>query len=173
MATMAKTKPAKMYRQIKGQSYTRRPYMGGVPNPRITQFELGNKTAQFPVSISLLVEEKCQIMHNALEAARIAANRYIEKKSGRQNYNLKVRVYPHNVLRENKQATGAGADRISQGMSQAFGKNVGTAARVSRNQKIITISTTEDNIEHAKIALKKAGAKLPSSCKMKVENLGS
>ena len=147
--------------------------MGGVPNPRITQFELGNKTAQFPVSISLLVEEKCQIMHNALEAARIAANRYIEKKSGRQNYNLKVRVYPHNVLRENKQATGAGADRISQGMSQAFGKNVGTAARVSRNQKIITISTTEDNIEHAKIALKKAGAKLPSSCKMKVENLGS
>ena len=170
---MAKNKPGKMYREIKGQAFTRRKYMGGVPNPRITQFELGNKSGEFPVSISLLVDEQCQIMHNALEAARIAANRYIEKKSGKQNYHLKVRVYPHNVVRENKQATGAGADRISQGMSLSFGKNVGTAARVSRNQKIITISTTEDNIAHAKSALKRAGAKLPSYCKIRVEHLGS
>ena len=41
-------------------------------------------------------------------------------------------TYPHHVLRENKQATGAGADRVSQGMRCAFGKNVGTAARVKR-----------------------------------------
>ena len=28
-------KPAKMYRQVKGQAYTRREYTGGVPNNRI------------------------------------------------------------------------------------------------------------------------------------------
>ena len=170
---MAKTKPGKMYREIRGQSFTRRKYMGGVPNPRITQYDLGNKTEKFPVAVHLIVYEQCQIIHNALEAARIAANRYIEKKSGRMGYHLKVRVFPHNVLRENKQATGAGADRISQGMSQSFGKNVGTAARVRRNQKILTISTTKNNVEHAKIALKRAGAKLPSYCKIKIEDLGS
>jgi len=35
-------KPAVMYRQVKGQAYTRRKYMGGVPNSRISQFDMGN-----------------------------------------------------------------------------------------------------------------------------------
>jgi large subunit ribosomal protein L10e len=82
---MAKTKPGKMYREIRGQSFTRRKYMGGVPNPRITQYDLGNKTEKFPVAVHLVVDEQCQIIHNALEAARIAANRdesIIWKKCG-------------------------------------------------------------------------------------------
>jgi large subunit ribosomal protein L10e len=29
-----------MYREIRGQAYTRREYMGGVPANRITQFDL-------------------------------------------------------------------------------------------------------------------------------------
>ncbi len=161
-------KPGRMYREIRGQSSTRKKYMGGVPSPRITQFDLGNKKKEFPVSISLIIEEKCQVRHNALEAARVSANRYIEKKAGKLNYHLKVRVYPHNVLRENKQATGAGADRVSQGMSQSFGKATGTAARLSQDQPIITIRTTEDNVKFAKNALKKAGARLPSPCRIQI-----
>lgn len=35
-------KPASMYREIKGQAYTRREYMGGVPAVRISQFDMGN-----------------------------------------------------------------------------------------------------------------------------------
>lgn len=161
-------KPARMYRDIKGRVTTRKEYIGGVPNPRITQFDLGNLNAEFPVEVSLLTKEKCNILHRALEAARVAANRYIMKKAGKSNYRLKIRIYPHAVVRENKQATGAGADRVSQGMRKAYGKPVGTAARVKEGQKIITIWTTPENVEHAKDALKRATAKLPTPCRIEV-----
>ncbi|KAA0000368.1 MAG: 50S ribosomal protein L16 [Thermoplasmata archaeon] len=164
-------KPARMYREIRGRPTTRKEYMGGIPNPRITQFDLGNLKGDFPVSLSAVAEEQCQILHRALEAARIAANRYITKKAGKMNYFMKIRVYPHVVVRENKQATGAGADRVSQGMRKAYGKPVGTAARVRSGQKLITINTTEENIENAKVALKRAIAKLPTPCRIEVEKL--
>ncbi|MEA2054518.1 MAG: 50S ribosomal protein L16 [Candidatus Thermoplasmatota archaeon] len=164
-------KPARMYREIRGRPTTRKKYMGGVPGLRITQFDLGNQNGDFPVSLSILAEEQCQILHRALEAARIAANRYISKKAGRMNYHMKIRVYPHVVVRENKQATGAGADRVSQGMRSAYGKPVGTAARVQPGQKIITISTTEGNVENAKVALKRAISKLPTPCRIEIEKL--
>ena len=134
-------KPASMYRYIRGQSTTRKEYMGGIPNPRITQFDMGNKTGTFPVTLSLIAHEQCHIRHNSLEAARISANRALEKNIGAGNFRLRIRVFPHVILRENKQATGAGADRVSQGMRSAYGKNVGTAARVQANQTIMTVDT--------------------------------
>jgi large subunit ribosomal protein L10e len=161
-------KPARMYRQPKGKAYTRKEYMGGVPNPRITQFDLGNPDGDFPVVVSLIAGEACQIRHNALEAARIAANRYISKRAGHQ-YHLKIKTYPHIVLRENKVAVGAGADRISDGMRAAFGKPVGTAARVKAGQVVMVIRTVEANVEHAKAALNRAAHKLPTPCRIIVE----
>ena len=159
-------KPSKMYRNIKQHAYTRREYMGGVPTSRITQFVVGNKAEKFPVEVLLTANERCQIRHNALESARIAANRCLEKKAGATDYRLNIRVYPHHVVRENKQATGAGADRVSQGMRASFGKAVGTAARVQSNQILLTVETLEKNIDFAKQALKKAASKLPTSCKI-------
>lgn len=161
-------KPARMYRKITQQPYTRREYVGGVPASRITQFDVGNKNTDFPIELSLNAEEQGQIRHTALESSRITANREMEKKAGMMNYRLKVRVYPHHILRENKQATGAGADRVSQGMRASFGKAVGTAARVERNQKIMTIYTTKDNIKIAKNALRKAKMKLPLPCRTNI-----
>ncbi len=165
---MAGRKPAKMYRQIKGQSYTRRKYMGGVPHLRITNFETGNRKGDFAVEMHLVVNDSCQIRHNSLEAARIAANRFIQRKTGAQGYFLKIRVYPHEVIRENKMATGAGADRISSGMRGAFGKPVGTAARVKRGQAIITIKVNQAHYQDAKTALWKAGLKISSPCRVNV-----
>lgn len=159
-------KPSSMYRYVRGQSSTRREYMGGIPASRITQFVMGDKKTDFPVTLSLTANERCQVRHNALESARITANRALEKKLGVSNYRLRVRVYPHNVLRENKQATGAGADRVSQGMRSAYGKIVSIAAHVKPNQIIMTVETTEQNIDHAKDALRKAGMKIPSPCKI-------
>jgi len=161
-------KPASMYRYVRGTPSTRREYMGGVPNPRITQFVLGNKTADFPLQVSLFVLERCNIRHNALESARITVNRAMEKKAGSTNYRLRIRIFPHVVLRENKQATGAGADRVSQGMRAAYGKAIGTAAEVKQNQLIITVETTEPFVDHAKNALRKAGMKIPAPCKVTV-----
>ena len=160
-------KPGSMYRNITQHPYTRREYMGGVPLSRITQFVSGNKKGIFPVQLYLYADEKCQIRHTALESARITANRALEKNAGINDYRLKITVYPHHVLRENKQATGAGADRVSQGMRASFGKTVGTAARVHSNQLILSVETFERNIDHAKDALRKASSKLPSRCKIK------
>lgn len=159
-----------MYRQIKQQSYTRRKYMGGVPNPRILQYEMGNKKNRdkFPIVMHLVVDHPVAIRHTALEAARIACNRTIQKKAGSAGYFMKVRVFPHEVLRENKMATGAGADRISSGMRNAFGKAVGTAARVKRNQVIMELHVNQPNFKDAKIALWKAGLKIPTTFRIEV-----
>ena len=142
--------------------------MGGIPASRITQFVLGNKTEDFPIQVSLYALEKCNVRHNSLESARITVNRSLEKEIGPTNYRLHIRVYPHVVLRENKQATGAGADRVSQGMRASFGKIVSTAAQIKSNQTIMTVETTENYIEQAKSALRKAGMKIPSPCKVSV-----
>ncbi len=162
-------KPAKMYRAISKKAYTRRKYMGGVPGSKIVQFDMGNLKQDFPIEISLTVNEACQIQNKALEAARVNINRKLLKEIGRMNYHLKLRTYPHQVLRENKQATGAGADRVSEGMRSAFGKAVGTAARVSENQKIFTVYTTENYVEKAKNAVSHGGYKLPSPTRVIIE----
>lgn len=162
-------KPGSMYRYIRGQPTTRREYVGGVPASRITQFDMGNKKVNFPIQLSLVSNESCQIRHNSLEAARISANRAMEKNVGVSNYRLRVKVFPHVIIRENKQATGAGADRVSQGMRASYGKNVGTCARVQAKQIVMTIDTLKQNLEHAKNALRKAGMKISSPCSVNIE----
>jgi large subunit ribosomal protein L10e len=164
-------KPAKMYRNISKKAYTRRKYMGGVPGSKIVQFEMGNLSQEFPTEIDLIVEEACQIRHSALEAARITCNRRLMKDVGRSNFHFKVRVFPHHVLRENKQATGAGADRVSEGMRLAFGKAVGTAARVAPGQKIMTVYSTPQYLEKIKDALHHSGYKLPTPSHLKVSEI--
>jgi large subunit ribosomal protein L10e len=150
-----------MYRRIE-RAYTQRRYMGGVPGSKVVHYDMGNLQEDFPVKLSLLVKEPVQIRHTALEAARVAANRYLLKVLGRTNFYLKLRVYPHHVLRENKQATGAGADRVSSGMRRAFGKAVGTAAQVHPGQRIFTLGILPQNLKEGKIALERAGHKLPT-----------
>jgi len=165
-------KPASMYRRVKGPAYTRRKFIGGVPNNRILQYHIGNRkaaeTGQFDVILHLSVDNAVQVRHTALEAGRVIANATIRKEAGTQGYALRVHTYPHHVLRENKQATGAGADRVSQGMRCAFGKTVGTAARLKRNQTILSIQTTPEFYLVAKDALRKASMKFPSPCTTKL-----
>jgi large subunit ribosomal protein L10e len=153
-------KPARMYRKVEGQVYTRREYMGGVPNCRITQFDTGNLRTQFEYSLTLDTEEAAQVRDIALEAARISAVRVLEKAAPNE-YHLKVRRYPHQVLREHKMAMGAGADRISDGMRRAFGKPVGHAVRAEIGTALLTIHTTAVHLADAREALRKAAHKLP------------
>ena len=160
--------PAKMYRKITQYAYTRREYMGGVPGLRILNFQSGNKTGEFQYELHLIPEERLQIRHTALEALRITCVRAMDKRVGRDNYHMKVRVYPHHVLRQNKQASGAGADRVSMGMRLAFGKPIGTAARVSRGQAIVSIRCDEKGIVHAKDALRKCYNKISTPCHIDV-----
>src|SRR3989304_8725588 len=145
-------KPARMFRQQMRGSYTRKEYMGGIPASRLSQFDIGDLRTKFPVAVHLVATEPCLIRDQALEAARISGNRHIAKMAGNE-YMFKVRLYPHQVLREHKIAVGAGADRISSGMRAAFGSPVGRAARVAPGAEGLSIWTTEANVAHARQAV--------------------
>jgi large subunit ribosomal protein L10e len=151
------------------RAFTRKDYIRKIPGSRIVQYDMGNLSHKFPVIISLAVKEATQIRHNALEAARIASNRYMQRKSGRLGYHLKIRVYPHQIVRENPMATGAGADRVQNGMRKSFGKSVSSEAVLSKNQRVISIYTNKKNFGDGKEALRRASMKLPSQCKIVVD----
>jgi len=151
------------------RAYTRREYIRRIPGSRIIQYDMGNLSADFPLSLSLAVKNPASISHNSLEAARIASNRYLQRKAGRLGYHLKIRVYPHHVVRENPMATGAGADRVQDGMRKAFGKPVSSAALVKKGQKILTVQTNKKNFKNAKEALRRASMKIPVSCRIIID----
>ncbi|MFP3229244.1 MAG: 50S ribosomal protein L16, partial [Nitrososphaeria archaeon] len=117
------------YRIARGMPYTRREYIHGHPQPKISKFTVGNPNRDYDLKLELVSRERAQVRHNALEAARVAASKTMEG-IGEGNYYLVVKTYPHVVLRENKMIATAGADRLQEGMRRAFGKPVGLAARV-------------------------------------------
>lgn len=166
---MAK-RPAKTFRNYNSRrAYTNRKYMGGVPGNKIVHHDMGNVHEDFPVKVSLIADEACQLRDGALEAGRITANRLLVKNLGVQNFHMKLRVHPFHVIRENKQATGAGADRVSQGMRQAFGKAVGISARVKAGQKVFTVSVHKEGFAVAKDAMRRCGHKLSTPVRIVID----
>ena len=145
----------------------RRNYIGAVPGLKTRQFNMGNPLKQFTHILDLKVQEHVQLRDNSMESARIAINRYLHTHMGKENYFMKIRIYPFQILRENKQAQGAHADRIQTGMSKAYGKPIGRAARVRPGQKVISVLVDEDNVEVAKKALMRAKSRF--TCDVKVE----
>ena len=81
----------------------------------------------------------------ALEAARVAANKYMTKHAGKELYHLRVRVHPFHVLRINKMLSCAGADRLQTGMRGAFGKPIGVCARVEIGQILLSIRCKDNH----------------------------
>jgi len=158
---------ASNFRVKKNMSYTRKEYMGGIPGSKIVKFNMGNPNREFTHTFELRNRKAGQIRHNALEAARIAANRTLEPL-GRENFFLKVVPFPHQILRHNRRLNVAQADRFQEGMAKAYGKPVGTAARLKMNKLILIASVDEEHIESAKIALKRAKDKLPVPCRIVV-----
>ncbi|MBP1986118.1 50S ribosomal protein L16 [Halolamina salifodinae] len=165
-------KPASMYREIDKPSYTRREYVTGIPGSKIAQHNMGDLQSDpqdYPVKISLRPEETLQVRHGSLESARLSANRHLIKTLGEGNYKMVLRKFPHQILRENKQATGAGADRVSDGMRQAFGKPVGTAARINQGDNIFTAYCEVEEADEVKEAFRRAYNKMSPPCRIVVE----
>ena len=82
--------------------------------PQIRIFDLGRKRAsvdEFPFCCHLVSDEYEQLSSEALEAARICANKYVTKTAGKDSFHMRVRVHPFHVLRINKMLSCAGADR--------------------------------------------------------------
>jgi len=169
---MSTLRPGRCYRKHKRpytRISTRRPrksYVKGVPGSKIVKFEVGDPKAEYPLSFALVSKENVQIRHNALESARVNANKYLGKEIGKEGYFLKILVYPHQVMRENAMATGAGADRLQEGMRRSFGKPIGLAAVVNKGQRVIMVRVPKGREEIGKEALRKASHKLPCRCQI-------
>ncbi len=157
-------RPFRCYRSLDNRPYTQSKYVRGVPGSKIVTFDMGGRTEKFPVKMTLHASESGQIRHNSLEAARVMANRYLMKATGKNGYHIKILIYPHHILRENAMATGAGADRYQTGMRGSFGRPVGYAARVSKGQAIASVWVFAKREDIAKEALRRAKMKLPLPC---------
>ncbi len=177
-------RPGKCYRSVGKRPYTRtavtvhrRNYIGATPGLKIRQFNMGAGGRRYSHIVDLVVEESVQIRDNALESARIAINRYLVKHLGKDTFFMKIRVYPHNILRENKQAQGAHADRIQQGMSHPFGKPIGRCARVRAGQAIISVLVRKEDVKTAKNAVLRAKSRFPCTVHAKahedIESIGT
>lgn len=147
----------------------RKSYVKGVPFPKTHQFEMGNRLGSFDTNMYLVGERNVQIRDNAVEAARIVATKFLETKLTTPNYFMKILVYPHHVLREKPIATGAGADRYSQGMAHPFGKPSGTAVQMKSGQRILQLRVSRANLDVAKKALKKFSLKISTPSKIVIE----
>ncbi len=77
---------------------------------------------EFPFCCHLVSDEYEQVSSEALEAARICANKYVTKVAGKDAFHMRVRVHPFHVIRINKMLSCAGADRLQTGMRGAWGK---------------------------------------------------
>ncbi len=164
-------RPARCYKELKKPPYTRREYIDGVPPPKITKFVMGNPKVDYDVVLELVSLENAQIRHNALEAGRVMSHKYLSGTVGEEKYMLIIRQYPHHVLRENKMMAFAGADRLQEGMRLAFGKPIGTAARVYFGSVIAEVRTKKEFIDHAKEALRRFRSKLGIKARVVVKEV--
>lgn len=147
---------------------------------------MGRKRASvddFPFCAHLVSDEYEQLSSEALEAARICANKYITKTAGKDAFHLRVRVHPFHVLRINKMLSCAGADRyvpipmhiwvaltlsprLQTGMRGAWGKPYGTVARVDIGQILLSVRCKDSNAHVIQEALRRARYKFPGRQKI-------
>ncbi|EER09173.1 60S ribosomal protein L10, putative [Perkinsus marinus ATCC 50983] len=166
-------RPARCYRYCKNKPYPKSRFCRGVPDPKIRIYDVGYKNAsvdEFPAAVHMVSDEYEQVSSEALEAARVAANRYMLRWAGKEGFHMRIRVHPYHVLRINKMLSCAGADRLQTGMRGAYGKPNGTCARVNIGQVLISIRTRLDKEQIAVEALRRAKFKIPGRQKIHVSH---
>ena len=173
---MARLRKFVAYRRLE-RPYTRtskfktKAYIRMTPTVKVVRFDTGAPSKSFQYTLSLMSKDDLQIRDNALESARMTSNKLLETYLGLNGFHLKVKVYPHHVLREHALASGAGADRFSSGMAHSFGKPIGVAARVKKGQAIFQVRVDKPNLDVAKQALERASKKLPCSCTIQIAEI--
>jgi len=178
---MASVRKASTYSKKTTRPFTRisknrtKAYIKTVPNNKIAKYSQGSaadfKAGKHPYLISLKANEKVQIRDLALEACRMFVTKMMESQASGQFF-LSMHAYPHHLLRENKLSAGAGADRLSTGMTQSYGIIVGRAALVKPGQTIMFISCANEKAARiARDSLKKIKSKVPCSATVSFEKI--
>ncbi|MEE9524987.1 MAG: 50S ribosomal protein L16 [Candidatus Woesearchaeota archaeon] len=169
---MAKTRKFCAYRRPDGRANTRiskyrkKAFVKTTPNITIVRFDMGNPTREFSYILELKSKIACNIRHNAFEAARQSSNRHLENNLGKRSYFMRIKPYPHHILRENPLAAGAGADRMSTGMKHSFGNPIGSAARIKKGQTLMELKVNKSNLQIAREATKRFQHKMPCGCQI-------
>merc|ERR1711920_377529 len=86
-------RPAKCYRYQKTKPYPKSRFCRGVPDPKLRIYDTGKKKIpcdEFPASAHMVCDERQQISSEALEAARIATNKYMVTNAGRDFFHIRV-----------------------------------------------------------------------------------
>jgi len=170
---MAKLKKAVAYRRIERPNtriskYRKKSFVRARPASKIVRYDMGNVSGNYNCTMSLISKQSFQLRHNSIESGRQSSNKVLESAVGKNNYFLKIKVYPHHILRENPLASGAGADRMSTGMARSFGKPIGIAAQVRKGQDIVMLKLDKQFIPQGREALQKFIYKLPGSYSIQV-----
>ncbi|MBU0757545.1 MAG: 50S ribosomal protein L16 [Nanoarchaeota archaeon] len=168
---MARLRSFVAYRNLKRpytrkSKYKKKSFVRASPHCKIVKFHVGNTSKEFTHQVDLVAGDSINIRDNALESARLIANRRLEKLLGKHAYHLKMRVYPHHIIREHALASGAGADRFSSGMAHSFGKPTGIAARVKINQVLMSVYLDKRHLKVGRNALAGSNQKLPCHCRI-------
>lgn len=151
----------------------RKSYVKSLPHNPLIHYNMGVVRDDYEVGVSLVVDHPIQIRGNALESARMAVHKFLQKEI-QQNYRFKINVVPHNVIRENKMLTGAGADRLQSGMKHAFGRPSSRAARITgKNQAVFTVKTYSKYIPNVKKSFARASNKLPGKFRVMIKELSN
>jgi len=176
---MASLRKAAAYSKKKVRPYTRKSkirhksYIKQIPHNKIVKYNMGNvrshNDGKFKFCFKLVANEKVQIRDNSLEACRLVLNKGLERRIPGKFY-FEVRVYPHHILRNNKTAAGAGADRLSSGMKHSFGVVEGRAAIVGKGKDVFFVSIeNEIDIKHVREVMAMVKSKLPCKSKLLFE----
>ncbi|MCI4439403.1 50S ribosomal protein L16 [archaeon] len=149
--------------------YVRTEYIPGAPGIKV-RFKVGGGT-NYDIIVKVVSKEDATIKQESIEAARASINNRLQKTVGEGNYTLIVKPYPHVIIREHKMLTGAGADRLSEGMRRAFGKPTTRGAKVSRDQEIFEIRAFKKDLPSIKEAIEIGLHKLPIEAKIVSEEV--
>lgn len=171
---MAKERKARCYSKPTTRAYTRKSkykkkgFIKAIPGAKLSRFHMGDKLKKFPKEVRLVSREAGYVRNNALESCRMFLNRHFQRKFGAKGYHMVINIFPHQILRENKMLTGAGADRMQSGMQKSFGKAMGSAAKLKKGTVIFRVGVEEDGVEFASETLKRANSRIPAKVDVKV-----
>lgn len=165
---MAKLRKWCAYRKVE-RPYTRwsksrkKAFVKSRPGKKVIKFDMGDIKgghAQFPLHLTLVTKDTAQMRTNSIEASRITGLKRLERKLGRSGFYFRIRAVPHQMVRENPLAAGAGADRLSTGMKHSFGKIIGTSCQVHEGKIIYDLFMKKEDELFGRDTLKRMSKKL-------------
>ena len=174
---MAKLRKWCAYRKVE-RPYTRwskvrgKAFVKSRPGKKVIKYDMGDIILghdQFPIHLTLVSKDLAQVRTNSIEASRITGLKKLEEKLGRKGFYFRIRAVPHQMIRENPLAAGAGADRLSTGMKHSFGKIIGTACQVQEGKVIYDLFLPEGQENFGRSVLKAMSKKLPIRTKVEAE----